>query len=230
MNVWSPVRRFRSCARSLKRFGEALKRRKRSSEDRFEGFARARAHPPIPPRGVRSSDAPGFRSCARAPAKRSSEESDPTHLAALAGIATTSPPAEMSTQPMTELTIPTTPIAASVDHRCRARSAVLSVLSERRVLSVVSGVASVEDLSVLSVLSSRHIAADHRFRQFCQFRHRCMLARSVGFVSYVKAINGSPLKSAAIQRRGNSSETTLTQDNAPLSDFLDWRAARRVAT
>lgn len=30
------------------------------------GFARARAHPPIPPRGVRSSDAPGFRSCARA--------------------------------------------------------------------------------------------------------------------------------------------------------------------
>lgn len=66
MNVWSPSHRFRSCARSLKRFGEALKRTARSSESRFDGFARARAHPPIPPRGVRSSDAPGFRSCARA--------------------------------------------------------------------------------------------------------------------------------------------------------------------
>ena len=39
----------RSCARSLERFGEALKPSPRFSDG---GFARARAHPPIPPPGA----------------------------------------------------------------------------------------------------------------------------------------------------------------------------------
>ncbi len=160
MNPRSPDHRFRSCARSLKRFGEALKRRARSSESRFEGFARARAHPPIPPRGVRSSDAPGFRSRARARAKRSSEDGDPTEMAALASIAASSPPAERSAQPMTELTIPTNPIASTVDHRCLAHAAVLSVLSASEVLSVVSGAERVEVLSVVSEASAAIVAAD----------------------------------------------------------------------
>lgn len=65
--------RFRMSAPSLKRFGEALKR---SALERKPGFARARAHPPIPPRGVRSSDAPWVslvRALARA-LKRTSDE------------------------------------------------------------------------------------------------------------------------------------------------------------
>ncbi len=40
--------------------------------------------------------------------------------------------------------------------------------------------------------------------------------------------HGSPLARGAGLARGNSRETTLTQDNAALSDFAGWRAERRV--
>lgn len=90
---------------------------------------------------------------------------------------------------MTELTIPTNPIASTEDHCCIARSAVLSVPSASGVLSVVS------------VLSEMHGALAQWFCQFCRFRHRCKLPQSVGFVSSVRRINGSPLKKQGNQGR-----------------------------
>ncbi len=42
-------------------------------------------------------------------------------------------------------------------------------------------------------------------------------------------VNGSPLARGAGLARGNSRETTLTQDNAALSDFPEWRAVGKVA-
>lgn len=104
-------------------------------------------------------------------------------------------------------------------------SGVLSVVSEVErveVLSVVSGASAATFaagrlvssrpstvlatpasgvLSVVSVLSEMHGALAQWFCQFCRFRHRCKLPQSVGFVSSVRRINGSPLKKQGNQGR-----------------------------
>lgn len=177
----------RALAEALRRSAQANSALKRKPVRGLRSCARA---PPHTPPGRALERRPGVSLVrARARAKRSSEDDDPTEMVALASIAASSSPAERSAQPMTELTIPTNPIASTEDHCCIARSAVLSVPSASGVVSVVS------------VLSEVHGALAQGLCQFCRFCHRCNVRRNRGFVSSVRRINGSPLKKQGNQGR-----------------------------
>jgi len=176
----------------------------------------SRAHPPIPPGGRARKRRPRVRWCARASERRSSEGRDRATSTIAADLLTAfiggvpdiaRKAAHHEKSLMTKPTQPTQPLSRARNTACCDRNGILSVVSgssEREVLT---------ERAVSSVLSSLPIAADHRFRQFCQFRHRCMLRQivgSVGSVSSVRGVNGSPLKSAATQAGGNSTRPRQT--------------------